>query len=128
MQQARSSFGFAKTLRLLNAAQYSKVFNENLVRAAHPHFLILARPNGLEHPRLGLVIAKKHVRNATDRNQIKRITRETFRLLQHELPPLDAVVLARPGVADLDKAALAKQLNKLWRKLAKRAQQPQQKP
>ncbi|BBM01298.1 ribonuclease P protein component [Microbulbifer sp. GL-2] len=127
MQQARSSFGFAKTLRLLNAAQYSKVFNENLVRAAHPHFLILARPNGLEHPRLGLVIAKKHVRNATDRNQIKRITRETFRLLQHELPPLDAVVLARPGVADLDKAALAKQLNKLWRKLAKRAQQPQQK-
>lgn len=128
MQQARSSFGFAKTLRLLNAAQYSKVFNENLVRAAHPHFLILARPNELEHPRLGLVIAKKHVRNATDRNQIKRITRETFRLLQHELPPLDAVVLARPGVADLDKAALAKQLNKLWRKLAKRAQQPQKKP
>ena len=97
MQQVRSSFGFAKALRLLNAAQYSQVFNENLVRAAHPRLLILARPNQLEHPRLGLVIAKKHVRNASDRNQIKRITRETFRILQHELPPLDAVVLARPG-------------------------------
>ncbi|MFA0809688.1 ribonuclease P protein component [Microbulbifer epialgicus] len=128
MQQVRSNFGFAKTLRLLNAAQYREVFNKNLVRAAHPHLLILARPNELEHPRLGLVIAKKHVRNACDRNQIKRITRETFRLQQHQLPPLDAVVLARPGAADLDKAALAKILNKLWRKLAKRAQQPQSTP
>ncbi|WHI44847.1 ribonuclease P protein component [Microbulbifer sp. ZKSA004] len=128
MQQVRSSFGFAKTLRLLNAAQYRLVFNENQVRAAHPHLLILARPNSLEHPRLGLVIAKKHVRNASDRNQIKRITRETFRLQQYDLPPLDAVVLARPGVADLDKAELAKLLNKLWRKLAKRARQPQPQP
>ncbi|USD21555.1 ribonuclease P protein component [Microbulbifer variabilis] len=127
MQQVRSSFGFAKTLRLLNAAQYRKVFNENVVRAAHPHLLILACPSDSEHPRLGLVIAKKHVRNASDRNRIKRITRETFRLQQHQLPPLDAVVLARPGVADLDKAVLAKTLNKLWRKLAKRAQQPQSK-
>lgn len=128
MQQMRSDFGFAKALRLLNAAQYRSVFNDNLVRSAHPHLLILARPNTLGHPRLGLVIAKKHVRNATDRNQIKRISRETFRLQQHQLPPLDTVVLARPGVGDLDKAALAKLLNKLWRKLAKRAHQAQQKP
>ncbi|WKD49845.1 ribonuclease P protein component [Microbulbifer spongiae] len=128
MQQARSDFGFAKALRLLNAAQYRQVFNETLVRSAHPHLLILARPNALEHPRLGLVISKKHVRKATDRNQIKRISRETFRLQQHQLPALDTVVLARPGVANLDKAALAKLLNKLWCKLAKRAHQAQQTP
>ncbi|WP_193163381.1 ribonuclease P protein component [Microbulbifer hainanensis] len=127
MQQARSDFGFAKPLRLLNAAQYRSVFSGTQIRAAHPNLLILACPNALDHPRLGLVMAKKHVRNATDRNRIKRIARETFRLRQHQLPAVDAVVLARPGAGELDNAALTKLFDKLWRKLAKRAQaQPSQ--
>lgn len=122
MQQAHSDFGFAKPLRLLNAAQYRAVFTaKQQVRAAHPNLLILSCRNDLGHPRLGLVIAKKHVRNASDRNRIKRIARETFRLSQHEIPALDAVVLARPGLAELDRAALAKLFNKLWRKLSRRA-------
>ena len=125
MQHPRSDFAFGKPLRLLNAAQYKAVFDDAPVRAAQPQFLILSRPNGLDHPRLGLVIAKKHVRNASDRNRIKRIVRETFRLQQHHLFPLDAVVLARPGAGDLDKAALAKVFNKLWRKLDQRARDPQ---
>ena len=125
MQCQRSDFAFAKPLRLLNAAQYRAVFDSAPVRAAQPQFLILARPNELEHPRLGLVIAKKHVRNATDRNRIKRIARETFRLRQHELFPLDAVVLARGGAGELDNAALSKIFNKLWHKLDQRARDPQ---
>ncbi|WGL15364.1 ribonuclease P protein component [Microbulbifer bruguierae] len=125
MQCPRSDFAFAKPLRLLNAAQYRAVFDCAPVRAAQPQFLILARPNDLDHPRLGLVIAKKHVRNACDRNRIKRIARETFRLRQHELFPLDAVVLARGGAGELDNAALGKIFNKLWRKLDQRARNPQ---
>lgn len=125
MQHPRSDFAFGKPLRLLNAAQFKAVFDDAPVRAAQPQFLILSRPNGLDHPRLGLVIAKKHVRNATDRNRIKRIVRETFRLQQHQLFPLDTVVLARAGAGDLDKAALAKVFNKLWRKLDQRARDPQ---
>ena len=125
MQCPRSDFGFAKPLRLLNAAQYRAVFDSAPVRAAQPQFLILARPNDLGHPRLGLVIAKKHVRNASDRNRIKRIARETFRLQQHQLAHLDAVVLARAGAGELDTATLAKVFNKLWRKLDQRARNPQ---
>lgn len=125
MQCPRSDFAFAKPLRLLNAAQYRAVFDSAPVRAAQPQFLILARPNELEHPRLGLVIAKKHVRNATDRNRIKRIARETFRLRQHELFPLDCIVLARGGAGELDNAALTKVFSKLWRKLDQRARNPQ---
>ncbi|MBY6190831.1 ribonuclease P protein component [Microbulbifer agarilyticus] len=125
MQCSRSDFAFAKPLRLLNAAHYRAVFDSAPVRAAQPQFLILARPNELSHPRLGLVIAKKHVRNATDRNRIKRIARETFRLRQNDLFPLDAVVLARAGAGELDNAALAKIFNKLWRKLDQRARNPQ---
>ncbi|MFV8782901.1 ribonuclease P protein component [Microbulbifer sp. SA54] len=125
MQHSRSDFAFGKPLRLLNASHYRVVFDDAPVRAAHPQFLILARPNGLDHPRLGLVIAKKHVRHACSRNRIKRIARETFRLQQQQLYPLDAVVLARPGAGELDKAELAKVLQKLWRKLDQRARNPQ---
>ncbi|WP_319004912.1 ribonuclease P protein component [Microbulbifer aggregans] len=125
MQHSRSDFAFGKPLRLLTASHYRVVFDDAPVRAAHPQFLILARPNGLDHPRMGLVIAKKHVRHACNRNRIKRIARETFRLQQQQLFPLDAVVLARPGAGELDKAELAKVLQKLWRKLDQRARNPQ---
>lgn len=125
MSPARSGLGFAKSLRLLSAAQYQPVFNQAEVRAAQPQILILARSNGLDHPRLGLVVGKKHARRACDRNRIKRMARETFRLAQHQLPPLDAIVLARSGAAQLDNAELGRLFNKLWRKLANRTRQAQ---
>ncbi|GAA5524625.1 ribonuclease P protein component [Microbulbifer aestuariivivens] len=124
MQQARSDFGFPKALRLLNAADYRAVFSGTEIRAAHPNLLIIARRNDLPYPRLGLVVAKKHVRLAVGRNRIKRLVRERFRLQQGELPALDAVVLARPGAGALSNEELAKLLDKLWRKLTRRAQEP----
>lgn len=43
-------------------------------------------------PRLGLIVAKKHIRRASVRNRVRRILREHFRQnLQNELPPMDAV-------------------------------------
>ncbi|HBX1487483.1 TPA: ribonuclease P protein component, partial [Klebsiella pneumoniae] len=38
------------------------------------------------------------------------------RLRQHELPPMDFVVVAKRGVADLDNRALSEALEKLWRR------------
>lgn len=85
--------------------------------------LILARPNELDYPRLGLVIAKKHVRRANQRNRIKRVTRESFRL---QLPAdsgfgVDVIVLARGGLDRLDNPALHELLNQLWRQLQRKA-------
>jgi ribonuclease P protein component len=45
--------------------------------------------------RLGLAIAKKHAKLARDRNQIKRIARESFRALRLAMPPVEIVVLTR---------------------------------
>ncbi len=120
---ARNSSGktFPKSLRLLNARDYQAVFNDAQFKASHPQLLILARPNGSEHPRLGLVIAKKHIRLAVQRNRIKRILRETFRLRQHLLAGIDVIVLARPGLGELDNPALQQLLDKQWRRLRKKA-------
>ncbi len=85
-------------------------------RAGTPQLTILGRQNSLGHPRIGLTVAKKHVKRAHERNRIKRLTRESFRLRQHELPAMDFVIVAKKGIAELDNPALAEVLEKLWRR------------
>lgn len=81
--------------------------------------MLLARENGLDHPRLGLVIGKKSVRLSVERNRLKRQIRETFRQLQSDLVGWDVVVVARKGLGDLDNPELAGQFTKLWKRLAR---------
>lgn len=118
MKQACGSQAFSKSLRLLNASDFQNVFDDAPLRTSHQHFLFLARPNQLACPRLGLVIAKKNIRFAVDRNRMKRLIRETFRVKQHQLAGLDVIVLARKGMNDMDNAKLIEQLEKQWLRLA----------
>lgn len=53
---------------------------------------ILYRPNSLDYPRLGLVVPKKILPHAVDRNRAKRVLREMFRLSPLELGGLDVVI------------------------------------
>ncbi len=115
------SKAFSKSFRLLNASDYQSVFNDAPFRASHQHLLILSRSNQTQTPRLGLVIAKKHIRLAVQRNRIKRILRETFRQNQQQLGGIDAVVLARAGLDKLDNQQLHKLFNKQWGRIIKKA-------
>ena len=108
---------FSKGKRLLNAADYSQVFEGADVRASHRNLLLLARGNDRSRHRLGLVIAKKNVRLAVQRNRIKRVSREFFRQLPAEATNFDVVLLARRGLDQLDNAALSSILRQQWQKL-----------
>ncbi|NLY59552.1 MAG: ribonuclease P protein component [Gammaproteobacteria bacterium] len=113
--------GFAPERRLLTPAQFKNVFDGATCKASGPNILLLARHNSLTHARLGLVIAKKNVRRAVDRNRIKRIARESFRHQRADLDNLDIVVLARRGLGELDHAALHALFQDMWRRLSKAA-------
>lgn len=121
---ADSSFGKAR--RLLNAKDYSRVFDGAEARASHKHLLLLARTNNEPGHRLGLVIAKKNVRLAVQRNRIKRIAREVFRNLPPSDPTLDVILLARRGLDQLDNAELSTILRQQWQKLVGHASQSSQ--
>ena len=83
--------------------------------------LLLARRNQGNNHRLGLVIAKKHVRLAVTRNRIKRVAREVFRHLPEASPKMDVVLLARPGIGQLDNAKLSSILQQQWQRLSAQA-------
>lgn len=116
---------FGKTSRLLNAKDFTQVFDNARLKVSTAELLFLARPNQLPHARLGLVIAKKHVRKAVARNRVKRIVRESFRLRQADLAGLDIVVLARKGLDTLDKPQLHLSCQQLWQQLQRKAEKQQ---
>lgn len=111
--------GFERSRRLLNAGDYSYVFDSASFKVSHKHYLILARRNGYSHSRLGLVVSKKNARLATRRNRIKRVVRETFRNYQLELTCLDIVFLVRQGFDTLPPAQQTRLMEDAWKKLAR---------
>jgi len=111
---------FPKSLRLLHSGDFQLVFDTPPFRASHQHLLILARPNSRENARLGLVIAKKHVRFAVHRNRIKRLIRESFRHQQESLRGLDVIVLARKGLGELDNARIRGQVDQQWQRIIRK--------
>ena len=83
--------------RLVNKADFDRVFADNQ-RAKTDYVMVMARPNQVGYPRLGMVIAKRLLARAVDRNRVKRCVRECFRQAMPELPACDFVVrlIARP--------------------------------
>lgn len=81
---------------------------------------MLAVKNDFDHPRLGLVVAKKHIRKAVQRNRIKRVIRDNFRRHRHSIMNIDIVVLARKEALDATPSLLQKSLQKHWLRLVSR--------
>jgi ribonuclease P protein component len=75
---------------------------------------VITVENSEGHPRLGLAIAKKHLKLASHRNRLKRIIRESFRQNQSEFAGIDIVVLSRPDVSKRDKAQIKAALERHW--------------
>lgn len=106
-------FTLPKELRLLKTASFDFVFQKPK-QVSTLQITFFGRMNKLGHPRIGFIIAKKQVRRSHDRNRIRRLIRESFRLHQHQLLSMDFVVLAKKGAVELNNIVLAKMLEKLW--------------
>ena len=87
--------GFPRSRRITRRRDFAAVFAARRGAQAGP-LMVHGAPNGTKQCRLGLAVGRK-VGNAPRRNRIKRLLREAFRHLQHELPPgWDLVIVVRP--------------------------------
>ena len=84
-------FSLPKQAKLIKTDDFSSVFNLRK-RIAAPYLVIRYKPNELNRPRLGLIVAKKTAKLAVKRNYMRRVIRELFRLNQHDLPAIDLVI------------------------------------
>ncbi len=92
---------------------FSRVFRQGQ-RIGGGGLTVLTVENSVGHPRLGLAIAKKHVKLASRRNRLKRIIRESFRQHQSAFANIDIVVLSRPGLDQRDSTQIWATLERHW--------------
>jgi len=110
---------FPKHYRLLKTDEYSSVFGFRKALKSQ-HFLLHYRPREVaEIPgaRLGLVVAKRFLRRSVDRNLVKRLARESFRLLRARLRGNDFVLRLATKPKPIDRQALALEIQRLLRKM-----------
>jgi len=76
---------YHRSRRIVRGADFQRAYRQG-GRARGQILTVVAVPNGLEHPRLGLSVGKKIWKSAVKRNRVRRVFREAFRTGQHELP------------------------------------------
>ena len=86
-------------------------------RLGNGFFGVTAFWNDKGWPRLGLAVAVRTAGGGVQRNRIRRIIRESFRLHQHELPAVDLIVSARGRAKDAPRPELHASLVALWKKV-----------
>jgi len=118
----KSGAAFPKKYRLTKTDEFSSVFGfRKAIRS--PHFLLHYRLRGAEEipeARLGLVVPKKLLKRAVDRNLVRRLARESFRKTRSQLPARDLVLRLMAKVDPLDRQALANEIRSLLAKTISR--------
>jgi ribonuclease P protein component len=89
-------------------------------KSADAYFSLSVLANDQNYPRLGLAIATRTFGTAVARNRIKRLARESFRLNQHNLPPVDVTVSARDAARLAEPKDLRLSLERHWKNITQR--------
>lgn len=109
---------FARRYRLTKTDEFSSVFGFR--KAIRGKLLMLhyqPRPAATDDARLGLVVGKKLLKRAVDRNRFKRVLREQFRLRRAGLPACDLIVRLAVKPVPLDASVLVDDFVALLAKL-----------
>jgi ribonuclease P protein component len=105
--------------RLRRKAEFDAAYARGR-RFGNGFFAVTASNNDQHGARLGMAVAVRTAGNAVERNRIRRIVRESFRMHQHALPAVDLVVSARPQARGAPGAELRASLADLWKKVIER--------
>ena len=81
----------SKLVMIRKTDEFSSVFSFRK-RYSSKHLIVYYTPTEQAIARVGFVVSKKVAKLAVDRNYMRRVLREFFRLHQHEICPVDIVI------------------------------------
>jgi ribonuclease P protein component len=101
--------GYPKAARLRRRREFLEVQRAGTRRHTQ-HLVLIRRAATGAVSRLGVTVSTR-VGDAVERNRVKRLLREAFRHARVRIvPPLDVVVIAKPGADTLTYAQAANEL------------------
>jgi ribonuclease P protein component len=109
---------FPRHARLLLPAEYDRVFAAGKRFSGSAVTLVAARallPKA--HARLGLALAKKQINRAHERNRVKRLLRECFRIKSEVLRGADVIAMSRTSAQTMTNSALKTEIDRLMHKI-----------
>jgi ribonuclease P protein component len=110
------NFRFTKQARIVKTDDFSSVFNLRK-RIANKHLVMRYRVNEDNVARLGLIVSKKTAKSAVQRNYMRRVLRELFRLNQYNLPTVDLVIQVQKAFEKPDFITIKQEFEVLMQKL-----------
>ena len=112
-----ASFRFPRQAKMVKTDDFSSVFNLRK-RIASQHLVMRYRLNEVNLPRLGLIVSKKTAKFAVQRNYMRRVLRELFRLNQHNFPMIDLVIQVQKPFKKLEFVLIKQEFETLLLKLS----------
>ena len=110
-------FSFKKEDRILKRSEFLELTRSGR-KLQNDCFIAFFRPGRCDRPRLGITVTRK-VGKAAQRNQIKRLVREYFRLnRQHLIQNWDINIVAKKKAADLSSEKVDSFLQDLFEKIS----------
>ena len=109
-------------MRLRTQHEFAAVFQQQH-RLSENGFSAAFSRNELAFARLGLSIAKRHIKHSHDRNRVKRLIREAFRHEKDNLAGLDIVIMVKYPIAERSKDEMSVCIKRLLQKLERQLKQ-----
>ena len=113
---------FKKETKLIKTDEFSSVFNFRK-RISAKFLVVHYQPNTFKRARLGLVVGKRIAKLSVDRNYMRRVLREFFRIQQHAINHVDLVIRVQKKFEKEDFIQIKQEFDMLIAKLNQRTQQ-----
>ncbi|TAK54757.1 MAG: ribonuclease P protein component [Gammaproteobacteria bacterium] len=108
-----AQYGFRAAQKLRSAALFERVRKLGR-RDGDALFGLQYAANDLGGARLGMAVGTRVAGSSVERNRLRRLIRESFRLHRLELPAMDFCVTARAGARDAASREVFASLERLW--------------